>query len=165
MHYNATSWRGNYRVEVVNFDVNATFSVELVNYLGHVSVGILHDFMLIEFKAGQSWPSAVCFTGKSVSLNLSCLYHHVWKGDGGHLFNNSLLHKCGSTQGKYSNCMYCDHVTKCFVSKWAIQVVYVLVCSNRYLDDTFRDKAFQSHDHNAGGDHTYPVSNTPGFYI
>ncbi len=27
----------------------------------------------------------------------------------------------------------------------------------RYLDDTFKDKAFQSHDHNTGGDHTCPV--------
>ncbi len=27
----------------------------------------------------------------------------------------------------------------------------------RYLGDTFNDKAFQSHDHNTGGDHTCPV--------
>ncbi len=27
----------------------------------------------------------------------------------------------------------------------------------RYLDDTFRDKAFQSHDHSTGSDHTCPV--------
>ncbi len=28
----------------------------------------------------------------------------------------------------------------------------------RYLVDTFTDKAFQSHDHNTGDDHTCPVS-------
>ena len=28
----------------------------------------------------------------------------------------------------------------------------------RYLDDTFKDKAFQSHDHNTGGDYTCPES-------
>ncbi len=51
------------------------------------------------------------------------------------------------TQGRYGRCLYCDHVTKCFVCK----------CVRRYLVDTFRDKAFQSHDHNTGGDHTCPV--------
>ncbi len=76
------------------------------------------------------------------------------------------------TQGKYGRCLYCDHVTKCFVSKCVIQVA--MYCYDhefklgdkhqlaaklyrRYLDDTFKDKAFQSHDHNTGGDHTCPV--------
>ncbi len=36
----------------------------------------------------------------------------------------------GFTQGKYGRRLYCDHVTKCFVSKCVIQVVYVLLCSN-----------------------------------
>ncbi len=34
------------------------------------------------------------------------------------------------TQGKYGRRLYCDHVTKCSVSKCVIQVVYVLLCSN-----------------------------------
>ncbi len=49
-----------------------------------------------------------------------------------------------STQGKYGRRLYCDHVIKCFV--------------------TFRDKAFQSHDHNTGGDHTCPVSRNVSQY-
>ncbi len=43
MQHNATSWRDIYIVEVTNSDVNATFYVELVNYLGHVSV---NNFMI-----------------------------------------------------------------------------------------------------------------------
>ncbi len=38
MQCNATSWWDIYTVEVMNSDVNATFYIELVNYLGHVSV-------------------------------------------------------------------------------------------------------------------------------
>ncbi len=38
MHCNATAWRDIYIVEVMNSDVNATFYIELVNYIGHVSV-------------------------------------------------------------------------------------------------------------------------------
>ncbi len=39
MQCNATSWREIYIIEVMNSNVNATFYIELVNYLGHVSVG------------------------------------------------------------------------------------------------------------------------------
>ncbi len=67
----------------------------------------------------------------------------------------------GPSQGKYRRRLYCDHVTKCFVSKCVIQVASVLLCSlilyRRYLVDTFKDKAFQSHDHNTGGADTCPV--------
>ncbi len=54
----------------MNFDVNATISVELGNYLGHVSAKLLHDIMMNEFKTGQAFPSMVWITGKYVSLNL-----------------------------------------------------------------------------------------------
>ncbi len=43
-------------------------------------------------------------------------------------------------------------VAACIVSKCVIQVAY----PDRSAD-TFRDKAFQSDDHNTGGDHTCPV--------
>ena len=53
MQCNAISWRHIYTDEVMNSDFNGTFYIELVNYLGHVSVEELYDFMLIEFKAGH----------------------------------------------------------------------------------------------------------------
>ncbi len=36
-------------------------------------------------------------------------------------------------QGKYGRRLYCDHVTKCFVSECVIQVAYVLLLGDKHV--------------------------------
>ncbi len=60
------------------------------------------------------------------------------------------------TQGKYGRRLYCDHVTKSFWDK-GININWGQSCTDATWMTHFKDKAFQSHDHNTGGDHTCPV--------
>ncbi len=64
-----------------------------------------------------------------------------------YLANPSCNFACVScTQGKYRRRLYCDHVTKCFVSKCVIQVVSVLLLGDKHkLGQSCTDATWLTH--------------------